>query len=246
MSRSIVTRAAGAFIAVAVMMASLPSQAGTIVYGNLGASGTSALSTTNTDIGSQKPSDVNWLAQGFNTGTSSLLSIDSVTLGIFGGDPVAIPLTVSIYSSVLGKPDAPLFTSSPTLVGAGEKYQFAFSGANLSANTDYFVVPNGGSWYLVGGQAPFTPQQQNASGYTYTRTVESTATTTTPAGPWTEPAVSDRYAVSVEAVPEPSTLMLAGVGLAGGLAVEQNRRRHRRRATAAKTSADDSSAIALG
>ena len=46
MSRSIVTRAAGAFIAVAAMMASLPSQAGTIVYGNLGASGTSGTKRT--------------------------------------------------------------------------------------------------------------------------------------------------------------------------------------------------------
>jgi len=47
------------------------------------------------------------------------------------------------------------------------------------------------------------------------------------------------------AVPEPSTLMLACVGIAGGIAVEQNRR-YRRRLAAAAASQNESSAVELG
>lgn len=246
------TRAAGAALAVASMLAlmsPMSARAGTVVFGNLGATGTSAISTTNTDLGSLKPDDTNWIAQGFNTGTSALLSVDAVTVGVFGGDPSPIPLTVSIYSSNgLGNPDTALFTSSATSVGSGDKYRFTFSGASLSPNTNYFVVPNGGSWYWAAGNAlAATPRQQNDSGYTFTKTVESNALTTSPAGPWIDPAGSNRYSVSIEAVavPEPSTLMLACVGIAGGIAIQQNRR-HRRRLPAAAATQDDTSAIELG
>lgn len=252
MSRSFFTRATGVLIALTCGIAStlaVPVQAGTVVFGNLGSSGTSAISTTNTDLGSLKPDDTNWIAQGFNTGTSSLLRVDAVTIGVFGGDPTPIPLTVSIYSSsLLGTPDTALFTSAVTSVGSGDKYRFTLSGANLSANTDYFVVPNGGSWYWAAGSAvAATPRQQNDSGYSFTKTAESTAQTISPAGPWINPAGSNRYSVSIEAVavPEPSTLMLACVGIAGGIAIQQNRR-HRRRLPAAAAAQDDTSAIELG
>lgn len=50
-------------------------------------------------------------------------------------------------------------------------------------------------------------------------------------------AISASATMAIPPVPEPSTLMLACVGLAGGLAVEQNRRASRRRAAAAHDSA---------
>jgi hypothetical protein len=49
-------------------------------------------------------------------------------------------------------------------------------------------------------------------------------------------AISDSATLAIPPVPEPSTLMLACVGIAGGLAVEQNRRASRRRAAAAHDS----------
>jgi hypothetical protein len=170
-----------------------------------------------------------------------------VTVGLFGSDSSPIPLTVSIYSSGTNGPGTALFTSSTTAVGSVDKYRFTFTGATLAANTDYFIVPNGGSWYWAAGASPLSPQQQNASGYSYTRTMESLALTTTPAGPWVDPAASNRYSVSLEAaaVPEPSTLMLACVGIAGGIAIEQNRRRTRRRA-AATVSANEAPSISVG
>lgn len=220
---SILVRGLGAAaILAAVAFCSRNAQA-EIVFGNLGATGTNALSTTTTDLGTQQANNVNWLAQGFNTGAASKLVVDSVTLGIFGSNIGTVPLTVSIFSSTGGLPDQAIFTSNPTNVGLQDKYTFSFTGAVLQANTDYFVVPNGGSWYLHTG-SPAAPQGQNSSGYSYTRTVDSQAQTTTPAGPWTDPAISDRYSVSITAVPEPSTVGLAGIGILG-VAIMRRRRK---------------------
>jgi MYXO-CTERM domain-containing protein len=238
-SRSLFIRSLGvAATLAAVTFCSLNAQA-EIVFGNLGASGTTPLGTTNTDIGTQDPVDINWLAQGFNTGTSSNLTISAVTLGIFGSDAGTIPLTVSIFASGPGGGPAalPLYTSSVTNVGSTTKYAFNFTGAVLQPNTDYFIVPSGGSWYWNTG-SPAAPLGQNASGYSYVSTLESYSQGVTPAGPW-ETAGSTRYSVSVEAVPEPSSLVMAGLG-AGGLAMlERTRRRRRKAVHADAVEADD-------
>lgn len=228
-SKSLFIRSLGAAATLAaVAFCSLNAQA-EIVFGNLGASGSTTLGTTNTDIGTQDPVDINWIAQGFNTGTSSNLTISSVTLGIFGSDGDAIPLTVSIFASGTGGVPAasPLFTSSITNVGSTGKYAFNFTSAVLQPNTDYFIVPSGGSWYWNTG-SPAAPVGQNASGYTYVSTLESYNQGVTPGGPW-DTGSSSRYSVSVEAVPEPSSLVMAGLG-AGGLAMLERTRRRRRKA----------------
>ncbi|MBU3664756.1 MAG: PEP-CTERM sorting domain-containing protein [Chthoniobacterales bacterium] len=192
-----------------------------LVYGNLGADGTTALGSVNNDIGPGS----GWLAQGFNTGTSSLLSLQSVTLGLFGANVGTIPLTVSIFSGILSGtnnivPDVSLYTSAAVNVGDKNKYSFTFSNAQLQANTTYFVVPNGGSWYYNSG-TPAAPLSQNGSGYVNAGTWEITSTNAiTPAGTW-EVAESSRYSLSVyatsNAVPEPGTWAAAAL-LAGGAA----------------------------
>jgi hypothetical protein len=50
-------------------------------------------------------------------------------------------------------------------------------------------------------------------------------------------AISDSATLAIPPVPEPLTLMLACVGIAGGIAVDQNRRRNRRLRVAAQDSA---------
>ena len=167
---------------VAGLLAVLPVRA-ELVFGNLGADGSVALGTSNSDVG---PGD-GWLAQGFNTGSSSKLQLQSVTLGLFAVSTGTTPITISIFSGVSSGPNivpgTALFTSALTLVGNKSNYTFSFNNALLQANTTYFVVPDGGvSWYYNTG-SPAAPVGQNNSNYTYAGTWEITDTNAlTPVG----------------------------------------------------------------
>jgi hypothetical protein len=223
----------------AVTFCSLNARA-EVVFGNLGASGTNQYFGSSTNLKA-----TSWLAQGFNTGTTSTnLTVSSITLGLFGVSEGTVPLTVSIYSNDSFNGNVPgtlLHTSSITNVGGDGNYPFAFTGADLAANTSYWIVPNGGgsvAWYLRGG-ATKVPTAQNSSGYSYVGTAGSLASTSSPSGPWSQGAdniISEGYTVSITAVPEPSTIVMAGLGGLGLLAIERNRRR-RKAAVAAE--ADD-------
>ena len=197
-------------VAVACLITSSSPARAEVVFGNLGATGSGALGGTNTDYG---PGDVGELAlaQGFNTGTSSLLNIQSVTVGLFSG--TSANLSVSIYSDSSGSPGSLLFGSQPALVGNTGIYTFSFSGApSLLASTSYWVVPEGpASWYL--NALDTTPAGLNSSGYSYTGTKRNQ-----PSVGWTTPSPNlSTYSVSVVAVPEPPALVLAGIAVSAAI-----------------------------
>jgi hypothetical protein len=174
-----------------------------VVYGNLGSSGTAALGPTNTDI-----DNLEWVAQGFSTGTSSDLTLQSVTMGLFFDNSLTAPFSVRLYNDASGVPGTVISTSSPTSVGTTGRYTFAFSGQELSPSTAYWVVPNTGvSWYR--NPTETAPTAQNGSGYQYV----GTSFTSNGGGSW-EP-INAGYSVSVNAVPEPASLGLIAAGLAG-------------------------------
>ncbi|MGI9177548.1 MAG: choice-of-anchor R domain-containing protein, partial [Pirellulales bacterium] len=175
-----------------------------VVFGNLGASGTGALGGTNTDFGPVDTGELA-LAQGFNTGTSSLLNIQSVTLGLFATNSGTNEnRTVSIYSDSSGSPGSILFTSQVVGIGNSGTYTFPFSSATLSASTPYWIVPSGpASWYL--NTPDSAPAGQNSSGYSYTSTLRNA-----PSVGWTTPSPNlNSYSVSVVAVPEPPAIVMA-------------------------------------
>jgi hypothetical protein len=215
-------------VACAVAMMAASVSRAEVVFGNLGALGTTPLGTTTTDIGTQDVADINWIAQGFNTGTSSSLTLTAVSLGLFGTDTGTVPLTAAIFSSgTNGKPSTALYTSGTTNVGTAGVYVFSFGNSLLQPNTTYFVLPNGGSWYWNTG-SPAAPIGHNGSGYTSAGTWESYAQTLTPTGPW-DVGSSTRYSVSVtagQAVPEPSTYTMVAIGAgAAGLMGWRRRRK---------------------
>lgn len=182
-----------------------------VVFGNLGADGSGGLSSTNTDIGPASATTLA-LAQGFTTGTASTrLQVTSVTIGAFVDGTAN--RTVSIYDNVSNAPGSAVYTSSATSVSGQAKYTFNFSGANLTAGTSYWIVPDFGvdwSWYTEGTDST-QPSMQNASGYAYLGTKRQAALDP---GSWVNTLLP--YSLSVNAivpVPEPTTYALAVAGL---------------------------------
>lgn len=206
-----------AVVVSALGLLSQPARA-TVVFGNLGAAGTDAISGTNTDFGPADTNEVS-LAQGFTTGSSSqYLTVTSISLGLFATSSGTVNRTVSIFSDSSGVPGSAVFTSAATSVGNTGTYTFNFSNAVLSPSTPYWVVPEGpASWYLNNSNT--APAGQNSSGYASIGTkLQDTSSQ------WVN-ATFPGYTVSVVAVPEPTTVgLLAAAGLTGASALFRRRR----------------------
>lgn len=175
-----------------------------VVFGNLGVSGTGAITNTNTNIG---PVAGYFIAQGF-TAASPKLEVTSIKLGLFGGDPIPVSATIGIYADNFGVPaPSALYTSAVTSVGAKNLYEFSFTSAQLTNGSSYWVIPQQAanlSWYT----ASPVPAGQNSSGYVFTQTLEYDDNGE---ANWVS-APSNRYSVSIQAVPEPPTYALAAIG----------------------------------
>lgn len=206
-----------------------------VVFGNLGSSGTSPSSVGGTGW---TVTSGELAAVGFNTGTATFgtLTVNSITLGLAG---VPVPSqSVSIYASTgsgtAAQPTgAALFTTTiaPTNP-VGSLWTFSFSansqqGAQLAASTNYWVVLNYVGSNIGWNQgSPFnqttTPGVQNSSTYSsisgFTRSTYDNRVT------WDTGFATQRLSVSINAVPEPSTYAMAGIG-AGILGLFRLRRR---------------------
>lgn len=184
-------------------------------------------------------SGLNQYAIGFTTGSDPYkLQVTAIdfALSVSGTSTTASP-TVQIATlsgttwNVIGTlSGGPVTSSTPTPV--------SFTGSvQLDALTTYYAVISEStgeqaSWYESLGAA--NPSAQNSSGYSFVAGARSTNGGST----WTgNAAVGQRY-ISVQAVPEPSTLVLAGLGIAGAVALDFRRRRARRSA-AVVASEDD-------
>lgn len=211
--------------AAGLLWSSPASAQGTVVYGNLGASGTNTFSPTSTDYGGGTTFDtISRLAQGFTTGTNSQnLFVQSVTLGLYSSDSPA-GRTVSIFSNNAGVPGTSLFTSASQDVTATNFYTFNFTAAQLAASTTYWIVPSGpASWYF---NKTFTgPNGLNASGWTYAGTKEEG---TASPGTWGDTGAG--YSLSITAgnndVPEidPSGMASVIALVTGALGLLERRR----------------------
>lgn len=214
-----VRRLCGIAVVVSVLgIVAQPARA-TVVFGNLGASGTNSIGSTNTDFGPDDNNELS-LAQGFISGGSSqFLTVTSITLGLFFDSQNTANRTVSIFSDSSGAPGSAVFTSAAAAVGNTGTYTFNFSNATLAPNTPYWIVPQGPmSWY--NNQAETQPTAQNSSGFSYLGSLRLNAPSPGSWGNTIQP-----LSVSVVAVPEPATVgLLAVAGLTGGFTLVRRRR----------------------
>ena len=195
-------------LALTALAATSATSRADVVLGNMGADGSGGYATNYTLIGS---GNISGLA--FNTGNSSLLSLQSITIGSFIDSTGTF--TISLYGGSSSQPSgSALFVSDGYIRTASSeaKFTYFFESAVLDANTTYWVVPDAGqSWATSASFSNATAQ--NSSGYSFVANRRSTNGGTT----WGD---FIPYSISIEAttpVPEPSAygLVLGGLALAG-------------------------------
>jgi hypothetical protein len=204
-----------------------------VVYGNLGNAGTDdptefsptyLINTAGTGATTNRA-----LAQAFNTGAATFgaLKLNSVSLALYA-QTTNKSATLSVFTG-LTEPTTfvgssltstvPVNSSAPFLV------DFSFSldpqdGLQLSDNTQYWVVldTNGVYWADSG----IAPTGLNGSTYSYGDTSRKNGSNV-----WVNTsATMSGLGISINAVPEPSTYVMAGIG-AGIVGLTQIRRRKR-------------------
>jgi hypothetical protein len=190
----------------------------------------STVSTGNSTV-----SGSTWFASGFTTGTgTSYLDLTGVnlSLALSGTSTSAVPV-VRIFSGSVNPSAVVATLSGPTITNSFPAQTFTFTPPSvpltLSANTNYWVVLSAAAgdqfgWYT----ADDSPSAQNGSGFSFVSGVRSLNGGTS----WSTNVLASVGAVSVQViqpVPEPSTIMLAGIGVAGAIVVDQSRRRRFRR-----------------
>lgn len=185
--------------------------------------------------GNSTVSGSTWFASGFTTGTStSYLNLSGVnlSLAVSGTSTSAVPV-VRIFSGNSNPTTLLQTLNGPAITNSFPAQSFTFAPSSvplaLSANTNYWVVLSAAAgeqygWYT----ADDSPSEQNGSGFSFVSGVRSL----NGGSSWGNNVLASVGAVSVQVVqpvPEPSTIMLAGIGVAGAIIVEHSRRRRFRR-----------------
>lgn len=205
-----------------------------IVYGNLGASGTNAL--TPEAFSKIEITNMRWLAQGFTVGGTNT-ELSSVTLGLYDTNNTLarVQLFASGSSSVpSGSPlvpsGSPLATLTQTVSSTTPALMtFSFSPSlSLTSGSSYWVVVSTtettGTFDWAFNSGNDSPTAQNLSGYSASS--PATLFSDNAGVAWGSSSFARPASISITAVPEPSSIVLAGLGvLAAGY---QLRRRMKR------------------
>ena len=173
----------------------------------------------NTVTGGSTVSNGLWKAMLFTTG-SSPTQLASVVVGLnppTGATPPITPnVKVSLFSVSGGAPAAELTTTGLVSVDMqatqGLYTFFDASPFSLAASTSYaLVVSSDASGIKWGRNQNTTPTA--SSGFQYDTFLQSLDS----GGTWSNTSISMDNAVAIDVVPEPSTMLLFGLGAVGGL-----------------------------
>lgn len=209
------------FALVALLVAISTAKAGTVFSSDFAAGDGFTLTTA---------TGTNTYATGFTTGTdTNFLELSAVKLSLKASSGTANPI-VQLFSSttVSGTkvPDSSLITLSGTTFSNLTAQTFTFTGSyQMFASTDYWVVLSAaGSDVFQWETAGSPPAEANTSGYS----AIGGRRQATSVSNWTSNSTAATAMVEVQAIPEPSTIMLAGIGVTGAVVVDYTRRRKRR------------------
>lgn len=207
------------FLAVAIAAAVLaagPAKAG-IVYGNLGPSGTNALSTStgpslSLPVGRER--GIGFIPTGPD------LSLQSAVLNLQNTSLLnAATARVDLYSDVAGNPGVSLFSTSQ-IINANTAGLVTFTlNQTLTAGTTYWLVATkdgqnaDNDLFWRSPDLTTAATAQNGSGWN--STIVAGKFTNDSGANWTD-TTSTNVGFSLVAVPEPSTWALAGMGLLAG------------------------------
>lgn len=185
--------------------------------------------------GNSTVSGSNWFTTGFTTGTSpDFLSLTAVKLSLAtSGTTTSTNPIVRLFSGV-SNPTTQIATLTGSTLSSSLPSTVTFlpptSPLALSPDTNYWVVLSAGGsdaygWYATDE----SPDQQNGSGYSFVAGRRSTNAGST----WSNNGLATLSAVAIDvvSVPEPSTIMLAGLGIVGVAVADRTRRLRRARAT---------------
>lgn len=224
-----IRNSAAAAIAAAIAATCLAvgsANAGIVVYGNLGPSGTNAIGTSG---GSGLTSSA-WRAIGFTVGGTNTF-LETATIGMNVSSAGSADVRLDLYSNNAGVPGTSLFSTTQTLAANTLNLPITFNlNQTLSSGSTYWIVAQktGGagalSWRPSDPQA--APATQNSS--LWANLGNATGITSNNAGTsWGSTGTGVSNSISLIAtVPEPSTV--AVMGAAGGMATMLRLRRSRR------------------
>lgn len=212
----------------AVAFCSLHAQA-EVVFGSLQSTAVAPIDTSAIDVAGPEQAQVNWLEQGFNVGMSSRLALATVTMGLIGSDPGTVPLSTALFAPEDGASPGTVDASGVASVEVIESFMNSHAAA-ADPNAGFSLVLSSGSWQISAGLR-LTSADRSDFGRLSARDAARPAQPTIPQGPWSNASVADESsesaeaALTMEAVPEPSSAIVAGFGILGVAVMHRRRRR---------------------
>lgn len=137
---------------------------------------------------------------------------------------------LNLIADNAGSPTGTLIATGTSLLGPNGVLNFSLGSVPLIANNTYWVTvqdinASSGSYFSwLRNTADIAPSGLNSSGYTFP--TGGSLESSDGGANWSPYASGAKLGITVEAVPEPSSLVMAGLGI-GGLAMLQWTRRRR-------------------
>jgi len=185
---------------------------------------TNLADTTTSYFSMNSTGQPDWVASQFTTDASATsFTLSSVPIYIYDTVSPGSPFSVQVFSNVAGAPGSALGTlsgnSAPPIAGT---YTYTATGISLNSSTSYWVVAE-----LTGGSTYRWASTTDAATGTWT-IVPDVLISSDSGTVWTAPLTSPgsmQYDVVAEAVPEPSTYAMLGLGIPAMLGAMRLRQR---------------------